>query len=75
MRLGQLARVIALKPKELISFLEEKGISSYTHANSKLSQEDESFILGHFGKTAEIHVEEVAVKEPAITPLTEPSLT
>lgn len=73
MRLGQLARVVALKPKELISFLEEKGINNYTHANSKLSQEDESFILDHFGKKLEKPEEVIEIKKTTSHPPDIPS--
>ncbi len=53
MRLGQLARVVALKPKELIILLEQQGINNYSHANAKISKEDEAYVLNHFGKNEE----------------------
>ncbi|MFT6939978.1 MAG: hypothetical protein ACJASN_001468 [Cyclobacteriaceae bacterium] len=48
MRLGQLARVVELKPTELINFLQKQGISVYTHANSKLEEEHEALVKEHF---------------------------
>lgn len=49
MRLGKLARTVSLKPKELIEFLSNQGKESYTHANSKVSEEEVRFVLNHFG--------------------------
>jgi hypothetical protein len=62
MRLGQLARKAEKKPVELIQILQEQGINDYTHANSKMSEEHEEWVISYLGLKTEVEQEEISIE-------------
>jgi hypothetical protein len=65
MRIGQLARRLELSPSQILEFLTSQNIETEGGANSRLSDDVVTKIIGHFapGKLSEPIVEEV-VEEP-----------
>jgi len=64
MRIGQLARKYNIKQDEIILFLNEvQAELSPFHHNSKLSNDAEELVTGHFGLSATKAVEEEAIEE------------
>ena len=51
MRLGQLARKLELSPTEIISFLNEKNISTSEGSNTRLTQDQVALVCGKFDPT------------------------
>lgn len=68
MRLGQLARKLAIKPSELVDFLTTKGISTESGINTRLEQDQVQFIVKALApdKLAEIMAEPVVPEEPEV---------
>lgn len=49
MRLAQLARKLDIPKKNIINYLDSKGISIELHGNTKVDEEHEKLVLAHFG--------------------------
>ena len=73
MRLGQLAREIGFRPKEILEYLHANGITHITHSNSKLDEVVEVQIIQHFNPeylekitaSEETHEEDLDLDEPS----------
>jgi len=68
MRLGQLARKIAIKPSELVDFLSTKGIPAESGINTRLDTDHIQLIVQSLapGKLAEITNEVITQEEPEV---------
>lgn len=68
MRLGQLARKLAIKPSELVDFLTTKGISTESGINTRLEPDQVQFIVKALApeKLAEVMAEPVVPEEPEV---------
>lgn len=69
MRLGQLARKLALRPADIVEFLAENNIVIADNANTRLKNEETNLVMKRFvpGWTETADVEEVAEPEEETT--------
>jgi type IV secretory pathway VirJ component len=68
MRLGQLARKLALRPAEIVGFLAKNGIQIEEGSNTRIEDDHVSLIMNHFApeRMAEMTAELAAEKIPLI---------
>jgi hypothetical protein len=65
MRLGQLSRQLEIKPEQIVSYLEKKGIIVKQHPNAKVEDELIEELTSHFKPVVEEEVLET-IEEPVI---------
>lgn len=68
MRLGQLARKLALRPAEIVGFLAKNSIQIEEGSNTKIEDDHVSLIMTHFApeRMAEMTAELAAEKNPSV---------
>lgn len=68
MRLGQLARKLALRPAEIVGFLAKNSIQIEEGSNTKIEDDHVSLIMTHFApeRMAEMAAELAAEKNPSV---------
>lgn len=68
MRLGQLARKLALRPNEIVEFLAKRSIQIEDGSNTRIEDDHVSLIMNHFApeRMAEMTAELAAEKNPSI---------
>jgi len=70
MRLGQLARKLAIKPADILSFLSQKDIHQESDSNSRLDDDLVLLITNHFQPEKPVPVVDTVLKEDVL-PLSE----
>jgi len=70
MRLGQLARKLALRPSQIVDYLSAKGIFNEEGSNARLSDEIANQVILHFAphRVTEILSADETIQEPSVLP-------